>query len=396
MKRLSTVIVFVIGAQSFAWGYQNPTSWRLSTDDTTIVVAVQQGIPAVTQLRSTKSDSNWLLAPAPEVLPSSVSQQNAAVATKWQYDGGALDPQSGELVLRFSNPAPALELQSIWRARPGHGPIEHWLTIANHSGAVITLGHQDSLVLSNVAIPKNESMDAWWIKRGAGNATTEGGTILQSIGRNSGETLTSDPTDGASPVPWLALAGWHVARAVCWVGIFRHRTNSYHSEHEGDSDNRPPVLPSWELTSGICRCSRQMSLRAKHSSFRRPLSAATPAISTMVAIPCTASSWKNWCRNFLQGYEHPTLAYNLYLDGGGANADEKGVLQSAALAKELGFETFVVDAMWFPQSGDWRWDPKRFPHGSQPIEEYVHQQWYEVWALDGLYARFTMRTIPGR
>src|ERR1700685_3710071 len=77
MKRLSSVIVFVIGAQSFAWGYQNPTSWRLSTDDTTMVVAVQQGIPAVTQLRSTKSGSNWLLAPAPEVLPSSISQQNA-------------------------------------------------------------------------------------------------------------------------------------------------------------------------------------------------------------------------------------------------------------------------------------------------------------------------------
>src|SRR5580704_12580964 len=158
MKRLSTVIVFVIGAQSFAWGYQYPTSGRLSTDDTTIMVAVQQGIPVVTQLRSTKSGSNWLLAPAPEVLPSSVSQQNAAVATKWQYEGGALDPQSGQLVLRFSNPTPALELQSIWRARPGHGPIEHWLTIANHSGAVITLGHQDSLVLRNVAIPKNESM----------------------------------------------------------------------------------------------------------------------------------------------------------------------------------------------------------------------------------------------
>ena len=92
MKRLSTVIVFVIGAQSFAWGYQNPTSWRLSTDDTTMVVAVQQGMPAVTELRSTKSDSNWLLAPAPEVLPSSVTQQDAAVATKWQYEGGALDP----------------------------------------------------------------------------------------------------------------------------------------------------------------------------------------------------------------------------------------------------------------------------------------------------------------
>jgi alpha-galactosidase len=71
-------------------------------------------------------------------------------------------------------------------------------------------------------------------------------------------------------------------------------------------------------------------------------------------------------------YPHPTLAYNLYLDSGGANAEETGVLKSAALAHELGFETFVVDAMWFPQSGAWYWDPKRFPHGSAPIEEYLH------------------------
>src|SRR6202453_92990 len=168
MKHLLTVIVFVIGTQSFAWGYQNATSWRLSTDDTTMVVAVQQGIPAVTQLGSAKSGSNWLLAPAPEVLPSSISQQNAAVATRWQYEGGALDPQSGQLVLRFSNAAPALELQSIWRARPGHGPIEHWLTLANKSGGVITVGHQDSLVLGHVAIPAHESRDAGGIRGGGG------------------------------------------------------------------------------------------------------------------------------------------------------------------------------------------------------------------------------------
>ena len=68
------------------------------------------------------------------------------------------------------------------------------------------------------------------------------------------------------------------------------------------------------------------------------------------------------------------IAYNLYLDSGGPNAEEKGVLRSAAFAKELGFETFVVDAMWFPQSGAWYWDPKRFPNGHKPIEEYVHDQ----------------------
>ena len=122
MKHLLTVMLCVMGTQSFAWGADNPTSWRLSTDDTAMVVAIQQGLPVVTQLSSTKSNANWLLAPAPEVLLPSVTQEGVAKATQWKYEGGALDPASGQLVLRFSNSAPALELQSIWQARPGHGP----------------------------------------------------------------------------------------------------------------------------------------------------------------------------------------------------------------------------------------------------------------------------------
>ena len=236
MKHLWAVILFWIGAHNFACAFQNATSWQLRTADTTMVVGLQRGTPSITQLSSTKTGANWLLAPAAESLPPSVILQGAPVATKWQYDGGVLDTQSGQLVLRFSNAAPALQLQSIWRARPGHGPIEHWLTIANRSAATITLGHQDSLVLNNVEIPKDESMDAWWIKRGAGNATTEGGTYLQSVGRHSSQTLTSDPTDGASPLPWLALQvgtlrGLYVGWEFSAVGRI-----SYHSASSGESE----------------------------------------------------------------------------------------------------------------------------------------------------------------
>src|SRR6185437_10621445 len=106
MKLLATAILLLIGAQKLAYAFQNVTSWRLSTADTTMVVGLQQGTPAVTQLSSTKTGANWLLAPVPEILPVSVILQGAPVATKWQYDGGALDPQNGQLVLRFSNSAP--------------------------------------------------------------------------------------------------------------------------------------------------------------------------------------------------------------------------------------------------------------------------------------------------
>lgn len=175
MKRLVIAITCIVTCCNLAWSSEGDKSWNLSTDDTALTVAVQQGMPVVTQLSSVKGGAEWLLAPAPEVLLPSVIQQGSPLTTKWQYEGGAFNPESGQLVLRFSNAAPALELLSIWRARPGRGPIEHWLTIANNSGAVITIGRQDSLVLNHLVIPANDSIDAWSIKRGASNATKEGG-----------------------------------------------------------------------------------------------------------------------------------------------------------------------------------------------------------------------------
>ena len=73
-----------------------------------------------------------------------------------------------------------------------------------------------------------------------------------------------------------------------------------------------------------------------------------------------------------QGCPDPILAYNLYLDVGGNKATEADVLRSAAVCRDLGFEAFMPDAMWFPETGDWRWDPRRFPRGIQPIEAFVH------------------------
>jgi hypothetical protein len=332
---------------------------------------VQEGLPVVTQLGSTKSNSNWLLAPAPELLPSSVTQQGVPVATKWQYEGGALDAKSGQLALRFSNSAPPLDLQSIWRARPGHGPVEHWLTIRNNSGAVITLAHQDSLVLTHVAVPMDESMDAWWIKRGGGNATTEGGTLVQSVGKHSQLTLTSDPTDGASPVPWLAMQvgtsrGFYVGWEFSGIGRIHFQTNS-------DGGSAPATRPA-ELDFEVGSVPEFKTDVAAGETFLVP-----PAFVGCYTGDIDDGSYslhrfvlEKLLPKFPEGYMHPTLAYNFYLDGGGAKADEQSVLRSAALAHDLGFETFVVDAMWFPQSGAWYWDPKRFPHGSKPISDYLH------------------------
>jgi alpha-galactosidase len=273
-----------------------------------------------------------------------------------------------------------MELQSIWHARGGHGPVEHWLTIANHSTEPLTIGHQDSLVLSNLKIPERQGMDAWWIKRGGGNATTEGGTYVRSVSKNSEETLTSDPTDGASPVPWLALqVGTSEGLYVGWEfsGIGRIHL-------KGHADSSPSVhdqVPGIALEVGNVPAFKTDILPSE--TFLVP-----PAFVGCYRGDIDDGSYtlhrfvlEKLVPHFPAGYSHPTLAYNLYLDSGGPNAREEDVLRSAAFARELGFETFVVDAMWFPQSGDWQWDAKRFPHGSKPTEEYLksHGMQFGLW-----------------
>jgi hypothetical protein len=347
-------------------------SWRLTTDDTVVVVKVQDAMPVITQVGLAKTDSNWLLRPVPEILLPSVEQNGKAPPTAWQFQGGSFDSQAGELVLKFSNAAPAMEMKSIWRARPGHGPVEHWLTIENRTVSVITLGHQDSLVLGHLAIPRDESMDAWSINRGAANATKEGGTLVQSIGWNTNETLVSDVFNASSPVPWLALqVGTERGLYVGWEfsGIGRIHLHNLH----GSSDSAGAKTAELGIEVGNV------------PEFKTDLPAGETFVVPAAFVGCYSGDIDDGSYTLHRfvveklvprippGYVHPTLAYNLYMDGGGFDAaNEASVLRSAALAKELGFETFVVDAMWFPQSGDWRWDPKRFPHGVRPIEEYVH------------------------
>ncbi len=300
-------------------------NWKLSTDDTSLVVEVQQGTAVVTQLGSAKGESNWLHAPAPEVLVPAVTQQGESVNTKWQYQGGDFDAQSGQLVLRFSNASPSLELQSIWRARPGRGPVEHWLTIANKSGAVITIGHQDSLVLSHLAMPPDQALDAWWIKRGAGNAALEGGTIVRSVGKNSDETLTSNPTDGASPVPWLALqVGTSHGMYVGWEfsGIGRIRMHSMADKDAADSAPGQLGLEVGnvpEFKTDVAAGETFLVPPAFVGCYTGDIDDGSYSLHRFILDKLLPKSPKD--------YEHPTLAYNLYLDSGGANAEENGVLK---------------------------------------------------------------------
>jgi len=358
--RFFALVVF----SSLAWGYQAPNSWKLSTADTAVVVAVESGRPVLKQLNSPGASANWLSAGSPEILMPSVMRQGASIPTAWKFLGGAMDAATGELTLRFSNSDPALELHSIWRARPGHGPVEHWLTIANNSGALVTVANQDSLVLNGLSLPATSAADAWWINRGGSNASTEGGVLTERINDDFDQVLTTDPTEGSSPVPWMAIQiarshGLYVGWEFSGIGRIHARTTSKGSHRMdvrvGNVPEFKTDLPAGEtflVPPAFVGCYAGDVDDGSYTLHRFVMEKLLPAPP--------------------KGQPFPTLAYNLYLDSGGNEAKEADVLRSAATSKELGFETFVPDAMWFPQAGDWRWDPVRFPNGVQPIEQYVH------------------------
>ena len=178
MRRPVLLSCIVLSSLSQA---QPANTWELKTDDTSATVAIENNRPVLKQLRSLKANYSWLSSPSVEALLPSIVQEGRTMQLDWKFRAGSFDAASGELALQFENATPRLGLRSIWRARPGHGPVEHWLTITNNSGSVITIGHQDSLVLNGLALPAGKRSDAWWINRGGSNASTEGGTFTEEI-----------------------------------------------------------------------------------------------------------------------------------------------------------------------------------------------------------------------
>ena len=68
------------------------------------------------------------------------------------------------------------------------------MTIANESGDAITVTQQESLELTNLVVPAEASAQAWWIKRGASNATREGMTFHVAVDSDFDQVLESNNT----------------------------------------------------------------------------------------------------------------------------------------------------------------------------------------------------------
>jgi alpha-galactosidase len=334
--------------------------WTLSTGDTYITVNVTNNQPVIWRLFSAMGGHSWAFnMRVPLMAVARVDDRECQVY--WRFIAGKFDRDAGQLVLTFTASEPRLVLWSIWRARPGGGPVEHWIEIENRSGKRVTLSHQDSLVLQGLDIGREAKL--WWVQRGGSNASTQGGTHVEPLTGGREVVLTSNCEDGASPVPWMAIQvtpqpGLYVGWEFSGLGRIRAKVSPDATRLDLNVGLKPDFKTdigpgeTFLVPPAFVGCFDGDVDEGSYSLHRFVLEKLRPGVP--------------------EGFADPTLAYNLYLDAGGDKAKEADVLRSAAFCHDLGFETFMPDAMWFPECGDWRWDPKRFPSGVTPIEQFVH------------------------
>src|SRR5437867_8342561 len=76
-------------------------SWRLSTDDTEIVISAKGGWPVLEALTSSKRRSNWLSSPVRESLMKSVIVNGVSKDLDTKFERADLDSKGQELTLHY-------------------------------------------------------------------------------------------------------------------------------------------------------------------------------------------------------------------------------------------------------------------------------------------------------
>ncbi len=106
------------------------SQWTLSTADTEVTLSVSNNKIFLSSLKNPAQNWNWAPVPWEVPLPTaknSIRSLAADIKTgsvdqtpDWTYTGASEDKAHGyTVILRFLSTTPALELQSVWRAKRG-------------------------------------------------------------------------------------------------------------------------------------------------------------------------------------------------------------------------------------------------------------------------------------
>jgi hypothetical protein len=184
--------------------------WHFETDDTHLALAVIDNRQVIIELRNPANGWNWTPKPSEvpllhRVLLATTDAYNVDWNRypKWVYQDAVVDTSDGYMVtLRFVSSAPKLELKSFWRARKGCGPVEHWMTVQNQSGALLSWSYWD-IVAANLKVTADSRVDLWRFYRQS-IGKNNGGVDVTPLGANARTTsIISNTINQGDPEPFL-------------------------------------------------------------------------------------------------------------------------------------------------------------------------------------------------
>ena len=155
-------------------------TWTLSTADTELTLAAESH--GINLIRFRNPGQNWNWVPVASCVPlPGIQVGNKYQAGTWEFREAIEDRANGQqITLRFSCADPALDLNSVWRALPGPGPVENEVTIHNRSGGNVIFG--PGIVAARVDLAADAAVT---LHRADKTAAGKGQVHQNLIGRNA-------------------------------------------------------------------------------------------------------------------------------------------------------------------------------------------------------------------
>jgi hypothetical protein len=167
--------------------------WTLSTDDTRLKLSVSSNAIYIDSLKNPAQGWNWIPAASQVPLPAKVGTK--AVGAKetidqtpnWTFADASENKSNGYVVtLRFISTTPALELKSVWIARPGPGPVENLVTIENKSGGQVV--YSPEIAAGNLRLRADKKVRLWSFEK---TSVGQGHMNNDLIGANTRRSIDS-------------------------------------------------------------------------------------------------------------------------------------------------------------------------------------------------------------
>src|SRR5665213_2974818 len=143
--------------------------WMLSTADTCLRMSISNNKIYIDDFENAAQGWNWVTPPSEVPLPGKNSIRTAEADIKagnideipnWTYLGATQDKGDGDrLTLRFASTTPALELKSVWSARPGQGPVQNQVSIENKSGGKVV--YNPNIAAAVLRLKADKSVHLW-------------------------------------------------------------------------------------------------------------------------------------------------------------------------------------------------------------------------------------------